>query len=40
MDIRDGKPAHLKDIPLTLEYIDEVCSKYEELNPLGKLFKR
>jgi len=40
LDIRDGKPAHLKDIPLTLEYIDEVCSKYEELKPLGKLFKR
>ncbi|SFV54271.1 COG3178: Predicted phosphotransferase related to Ser/Thr protein kinases [hydrothermal vent metagenome] len=40
LDIRDGKPAHLDDIPLTLEYIDEVCSKYEELKPLGKLFKR
>jgi aminoglycoside/choline kinase family phosphotransferase len=40
LDIRDGKPAYLDDIPLTLEYIDEVCSKYEELIPLGKLFKR
>ena len=38
LDIRDGKPAYLDDIPLTLEYIDEVCSKYEELKPLGKLF--
>jgi aminoglycoside/choline kinase family phosphotransferase len=40
LDIRDGKPAYLDDIPLTLEYINEVCSKYEELKPLGKLFKR
>jgi len=40
LDIRDGKPSHLGNIPLTLEYIDEVCSKYEELKPLGKLFKR
>ena len=40
LDIRDGKSAYIEDIPLTLEYIDEVCSKYEELKPLGKLFKR
>jgi len=40
LDIRDGKPAYLNDIPLTLEYINEVCSKYEELKPLGKLLKR
>ncbi|RUM70034.1 MAG: aminoglycoside phosphotransferase [Sulfurovum sp.] len=40
LDIRDGKSSHLGNIPLTLEYIDEVCSKYEELKPLGKLFKR
>ncbi len=40
LDKRDGKSAYLDDIPLTLEYIDEVCSKYEELKPLGKLFKR
>ena len=40
LDIRDGKPAYLNDIPLTLEYIHEVCAKYEELKPLGKLLKR
>jgi aminoglycoside/choline kinase family phosphotransferase len=40
LDIRDGKPAYLNDIPLTLQYIDEVCSKYEELKPLGELLKR
>jgi hypothetical protein len=40
LDIRDGKPAYLEDIPLTLKYIDEVCAKYDELKPLGKLLKR
>ena len=40
LDIRDGKSMYLGDIPLTLQYIDEVCSKYEELKPLGKLLKR
>jgi len=40
LDIRDGKPAYLDDIPLTLKYIDEVCAKYDELKPLGELLKR
>ena len=40
LDIRDGKPAYLDDIPLTLQYIDEVCAKYDELKPLGELLKR
>ena len=40
LDIRDGKPAYLEDIPLTLKYIDEVCAKYDELKPLGELLKR
>lgn len=39
LDIRDGKSKYLEDIPLTLEYIHEVCEKYEELKPLGKLLK-
>lgn len=37
LDIRDGKSAYLKDIPLTLKYIKTVCSKYDELKPLGEL---
>jgi len=40
LNIRDGKSGYLNDIPLTLRYIDEVCSKYEELEALGKLLKR
>ena len=40
LDIRDGKSDYLDDIPLTLQYIDEVCSKYDELKPLGELLKR
>jgi len=40
LDIRDGKNAYLKDIPLTLKYILEVCSKYDVLKPLGELLRR
>ena len=34
---RDGKPNYLNDIPRTLTYIIEVCSRYNELNSFGKL---
>jgi len=37
LNIRDGKSGYLKDIPLTLAYLVEVCSLYDELKPLGKL---
>jgi len=39
LDIRDGKSRYLDDIPLTLEYIYEVCEKYDELNALGVFLK-
>ena len=39
LDIRDDKSGYLKDIPLTLKYIQTVCSKYDELKPLGELLK-
>ena len=39
LNIRDGKSGYLNDIPLTLQYIDEVCSKYDALKSLGKLLK-
>ena len=39
LDIRDGKSRYLEDIPLTLEYIYEVCEKYDELNALGEFLK-
>ncbi len=34
---RDGKPAYMKDIPLTLSYIVEVTPGYEELQGLQRL---
>lgn len=40
LDIRDGKNGYLKNIPLTLKYVLEVCAKYDELRPLGKLLGR
>jgi len=39
LDIRDKKSHYLKDLLLTLKYIDEVCQKYEELAPLGEFLK-
>lgn len=40
LNIRDGKIAYLKDLPLALQYSLEVCSKYEELNSLATLLRR
>jgi len=37
LNIRDGKSGYLKDIPLTLAYVVEVCGLYDELEPLGLL---
>jgi len=39
LSIRDNKSEYLKDIPLTLRYIQEVCQKYPELQALGELLK-
>ncbi|HFD81563.1 MAG TPA: aminoglycoside phosphotransferase [Gammaproteobacteria bacterium] len=35
LDHRDGKPGYLADIPRTLGYVTEVCSRYPELGALG-----
>ncbi len=40
LDIRDKKSDYIDNIPLTLQYIDEVCQKYSELKPLGEFLKR
>jgi aminoglycoside/choline kinase family phosphotransferase len=40
LDIRDGKSNYLKDLPLTLKYILEVCDKYDALQHLGQLLRR
>ncbi len=37
LNIRDGKPAYLQDIPRTLSYLVDVCKRYDELTPLGNL---
>lgn len=34
---RDGKPGYLADIPRTMSYVVEICTKYRQLNELGKL---
>jgi aminoglycoside/choline kinase family phosphotransferase len=34
---RDGKPGYLDDIPRTLGYVQEVCTRYPELEGLGSL---
>ncbi len=40
LSIRDGKSGYLKDIPLTLKYIFDVASKYEETKALVAILKR
>jgi len=35
LNLRDGKPRYLADIPLVVDYIVEVCDRYEELNGFG-----
>ena len=34
LDLRDGKPGYLADIPRTLGYVREVAGRYEALRPL------
>ena len=38
--LRDGKDGYLKDLPLTLEYVLDVCKKYPELEELHKLLSK
>ncbi|MBL3527854.1 MAG: phosphotransferase [gamma proteobacterium endosymbiont of Lamellibrachia anaximandri] len=40
LNIRDGKPGYLQDIPRTLNYILEVAPDYPELEGLAKLIRR
>ena len=35
--LRDNKDGYLKDLPLTLEYVLQVCKKYPELDELHQL---
>jgi aminoglycoside/choline kinase family phosphotransferase len=36
LDLRDGKPDYLKDIPRTLAYVVDVSHRYAELHPLNQ----
>ncbi|HHD81850.1 MAG TPA: aminoglycoside phosphotransferase, partial [Campylobacterales bacterium] len=40
LDKRDGKNTYLKEIPLTLKYVLEVCDRYGSLASLGELLRR
>ncbi|MBT4838737.1 MAG: phosphotransferase [Methylococcales bacterium] len=35
LNYRDGKSGYLKDIPRTMQYVVQVCNKYDELNELS-----
>jgi aminoglycoside/choline kinase family phosphotransferase len=37
---RDGKPGYLEDIPRTLGYVQDVCTRYPELDELGTLVRQ
>ena len=37
---RDGKSGYLRDLPLTLQYVQDTCRDYAELAPLGELLER
>ena len=37
---RDGKPGYLRDLPLTLDYVREVCRLYPELAALSDFLER
>jgi aminoglycoside/choline kinase family phosphotransferase len=39
LNIRDGKPGYLKDIPRTLGYVVAVSRHYPELLPLQDLLR-
>ncbi|HVW69023.1 MAG TPA: phosphotransferase [Steroidobacteraceae bacterium] len=36
---RDGKPGYLNDLPLTLEYVRDTCTRYSELADLGQFLE-
>ncbi len=38
--LRDGKDGYLKDIPLTLKYVLETASRYDETKELAELLKK
>ena len=39
LSLRDGKAGYLKDIPCTLRYIENVCSRYADLTTFLSFFQ-
>ena len=39
LNLRDGKPRYLADIPLVVSYITDVCDKYDDLANFGNWMK-
>lgn len=39
LNYRDGKSQYLNDLPLTLKYVIDTCSQYDELKPLLDLLE-
>jgi len=39
LNYRDGKAQYLNDLPLTLKYVIDTCTYYEELHPLKQLLE-
>jgi aminoglycoside/choline kinase family phosphotransferase len=37
---RDGKPGYLQDLPLTLEYVRDACSRYRELAEFSRFLEQ
>ena len=37
---RDGKSGYLKDLPLTLEYVRDTCTRYPELAGLSRIVEQ
>jgi N-acetylmuramate 1-kinase len=37
---RDGKPRYLHDLPLTLDYVREICPNHPELHAIGKFLEK
>jgi aminoglycoside/choline kinase family phosphotransferase len=36
---RDGKAGYLRDLPLTLEYVRDTCTRYPELREFGRFLE-
>ncbi|WGS84916.1 phosphotransferase [Methylomonas sp. UP202] len=40
LHLRDGKSGYLQDIPRTLNYVEEVCRRYPELEKMGHFLQQ